>query len=56
MTGLPPRTARRVLASLLAFGVLLEDSPRSPVRFAVPLASLRFLFPKLWPEAELSEA
>jgi Fic family protein len=56
MTGLPPRTARRVLASLLAFGVLIEDSPRSPVRFGVPLASLRFLFPKLWPEAESSEA
>jgi len=52
MTGLPPRTARRVLASLLAFGVLREESPRSPVRFGIPLASLRFLFPKLWPEAE----
>jgi len=52
MTGLAPRTARRVLASLLSFGVLREESPRSPVRFAVPLASLRFLFPKLWPEAE----
>ena len=56
MTGLPSRTARRVLASLLAFGILLEDSPRSPVRFAVPLASMRFLFPKLWPEAEPTEA
>jgi Fic family protein len=56
MTGLPQRTARRVLASLLAFGLLLEESPRSPVRFGVPLASLRFLFPKLWPEAEPPEA
>jgi Fic family protein len=55
MTGLPPRTARRVLASLLAFGILREESPRSPVRFAVPLASLRFLFPKLWPEAESAD-
>jgi chromosome segregation and condensation protein ScpB len=56
ITGLPPRTARRVLASLLAFGLLLEESPRSPVRFGVPLASLRFLFPKLWPEAEPPDA
>lgn len=55
MTGLPPRTARRVLASPLAFGVLLEESPRSPVRFGIPLASLRFLLPKLWPEAEPPE-
>ncbi len=53
MTGLPPRTARRVLASLLDFGVLSADGPRSPVRFGVPLPSLRFLFPRLWPEAEL---
>jgi Fic family protein len=56
MTGLPPRTARRVLATLLDFGLLVADNPRSPVRFAVPLASLRFLFPRLWPEAEESES
>jgi Fic family protein len=55
MTGLPLRTARRVLASLLDFGVLQADGPRSPVRFGVPLASLRFLLPRLWPEAESSE-
>ena len=52
MTGLPNRTARRVLASLLDFGVLRADGPRSPVRLGVPLASLRFVFPRLWPEAE----
>lgn len=52
MTGLPPRTARRVLASLLDFGVLEAESPRAKVQFAVPLQSLRFLFPHLWPEAE----
>ncbi len=53
MTGLPERTARRVLASLLDFGLLTSASPRAPVGFAVPLASLRFLFPRLWPEAEM---
>lgn len=52
MTGLPERTARRVLASLLDWGMLNSPSTRAPVSFAVPLASLRFLFPRLWPEAE----
>ena len=52
MTGLPPRTARRVLSTLLDFGLLISGGPRSPVRFGVPLRSLRFLFPRLWPEAE----
>lgn len=53
MTGLGERTGRRVLASLLDYGVLTEESPRSPVAFGVPLDSLRFLFPNLWPEAEV---
>jgi sulfur carrier protein ThiS len=52
MTGLPERTARRVLSSLLHFGVLRTTSSRAPVSFGVPLQSLRFLFPRLWPEAE----
>jgi Fic family protein len=52
MTGLGERTGRRVLASLLDYGVLTADSPRGPVAFALPLASLGFLFPNLWPEAE----
>ena len=53
MTGLGDRTGRRVLASLLHFGVLTETSSRSPVSFGVPLRSLRYLFPNLWPEAEV---
>lgn len=52
MTGLPERTARRVLAGLLGWGLLSSPGTRAPVPFAVPLASLRFLFPRLWPEAE----
>jgi Fic family protein len=56
MTGLPPRTARRLLTSLLDFGVLSSPGPRAPVGFAVPLQSLRFLFPRLWPEAETDSA
>ncbi|MFH1605207.1 MAG: hypothetical protein ABIH03_15035 [Pseudomonadota bacterium] len=54
MTGLGERTGRRVLASLLDFGVLTGESSRSPIAFGVPLASLRFLFPNLWPEAEVN--
>lgn len=56
MTGLGERTGRRVLASLLDFGVLTQASSRSPVAFGVPLASLRFLFPNLWPEAEVDRS
>jgi Fic family protein len=52
MTGLGVRTGRRVLASLLDFGVLSAESHRAPVAFGVPLSSLRFLFPNLWPEVE----
>lgn len=53
MTGLGDRTGRRVMASLLDFGVLTANTPRAPLAFAVPLQSLRFLFPNLWPEAEV---
>ena len=56
MTGLAPRTARRVLASLLSYGLLRDAGPRSPVRLGVPIESLRFLFPRLWPEAEVPES
>ena len=56
MTGLPPRTARRVLSSLLHARILSTKTTRGPVSFAVPLSSLRFLFPRLWPEAEADVA
>jgi len=56
MLGLPERTARRTLSGLLAYGILTSTGPRSAVQFAVPFRSLRFLFPKLWPEAEASAA
>lgn len=52
MTGLGTRTGRRVLASLLGYGVLASASTRAPVTFAIPFDSLRFLFPGLWSEAE----
>ena len=52
MTGLGDRTGRRVLASLLDYGLLSAQSTRAPVTFAIPLASLGLLFPNLWPEVE----
>lgn len=53
MTGLGERSGRRLMASLLDFGVLSAHTHRAPLTFAVPLQSLRFLFPNLWPEAEV---
>ena len=53
MTGLPDRLSRRVLASFIDYGLLTSATSRAPVHFAVPLKSLRFLFPRLWPEAEV---
>jgi Fic family protein len=55
MTGLPARTARRVLSSLLHFGLLASSGSRAKVAFHVPLRGLRFLFPRLWPEAEIPD-
>jgi len=55
MLGLQHRTGRRVLSSLIDCGLLVSDSSRAPVRFNLPLASLRFLFPGFWPEAAPSE-
>lgn len=52
MTGLEERTARRVVASLLDYGILQSATHRAPLRFAIPMKSLRFLFPRLWPESE----
>ena len=52
ITGLAPRTADRLLQALLARGLLMSDTPKGAIRFAVPLHALRFYFPALWPEAE----
>jgi Fic family protein len=51
MTGLGERTARSLLSHLLASGLLVSDSALGPVRFGLPLDSLQFLLPELYPEA-----
>ena len=52
MTGLEERTGRRVLASLLDFGILQAETARAPVGIAIPMKSLGVLFPNLWPEVD----
>jgi Fic family protein len=48
ITGLPERTARRVLADLLAEGLLGSDSPKGTVSLRFPAAALGTLFPRLF--------
>ena len=49
ITGLPDRSARRVLAAMSAESLLGSDSPRGPVSLRFPQKSLEILFPRLWP-------
>ena len=51
ITGLPERTARRVLSDLLAEGLLGSDSARGLVSLRFPTAALDMLFPRLYPQA-----
>lgn len=54
MTGMAERSAERLLKALLDYRLLQSDTPKGKVSIGVPLHSLRFLFPNLWPEAETS--
>ncbi|SHN18141.1 Fic family protein [Rhizobacter sp. OV335] len=51
MTGLGERTARKMIARLLADGLLVSDSPKGEVGIGFPLDTLSILFPNLYPEA-----
>jgi len=46
------RTASRLISRLLDQRLLTSDSKTGPLQPGFPLASFRFLFPGLWPEAE----
>ncbi len=52
MMGLASRTADRVLVDLFKIGVVTSKTPKGPVELALPMHLLRYLFPRLWPEAE----
>jgi Fic family protein len=50
ITGLPERTARRVLGDAIAAGLLASATPKSPVSLRLPEDSLEVLFPRLYPQ------
>ncbi len=50
ITGLPERTARRVLNDVIATGVLASTTPKGPVSLRFPVDALETLFPRLFPE------
>ena len=54
LTGLGERTGRKVLAQLLADGLLQSDTPKGPVQMGFPLDTLGVLFPNLYPEAAVT--
>ena len=49
ITGLPDRTARRVLNELTSAGLLASATPKGPVSLRFPSHSLEALFPLLYP-------
>lgn len=50
ITGLPERTARRILNDVLAEGLLASTTPKGPVSLRFPSKSLETLFPRLYVE------
>ena len=55
MTGLGERTARTLMSYLLTSGLLVSDTALSPVRFGLPMDSLQYLLPQLYPEVNFLE-
>lgn len=51
ITGLPERTARRILNSVVRVGLLASDTPKAPVSLRFPSERLDVLFPRLFPES-----
>jgi Fic family protein len=49
ITGLPERSARRVLNDLIQQGMLASITPKGPVSLRFPVNSLETLFPLLYP-------
>ena len=51
VTGLPERTARRVLKDVIDAGLLASDTPKGAVSLRFPADTLDLLFPRLFAEA-----
>ena len=56
MTGLASRTADRALADLFKLGIVRSRTPKGPIELALSIKLFRYLFPRLWPEAEADTA
>jgi Fic family protein len=50
ITGLPERTARRLLNDAITEGLLASPTPKTPVSLRFPVMALESLFPRLYPE------
>ena len=51
ITGLPVRTAQRLLNDLVGEGLLASATPKGPVSLRFPAQALEVLFPRLYPVA-----
>jgi Fic family protein len=51
ITGLPERTARRILGDVIEAGILASDTPKGSVSLRFPVDALDVLFPRLFPES-----
>ena len=52
ITGFGERTARAALSSLIERGLLVSDTPKTPVRLGFPIAVVERWFPALYPVAQ----
>lgn len=50
ITGLPERSARRVLNDVIGEGLLASETPKGPLSLRFPVWTLDILFPRLFPE------
>ncbi|AMA61122.1 Fic family protein [Bradyrhizobium sp. CCGE-LA001] len=50
ITGLPERSARRILSDVIAEGLLGSETPKGAVSLRFPIETLDILFPRLFPE------
>lgn len=51
ITGLPERTARRVMNDVIDVGLLASDTPKGALSLRFPASSLEVLFPRLYPQS-----
>lgn len=51
ITGLPERSARRVLNDVIDAGLLASDTPKGAVSLRFPASALEILFPRLYPHS-----